>query len=83
MKSTSESGVVNSGGVGLGYVREGAGRPIVVIGSATYYPLDGIAGYIVLEREDPQALAFATFTAAEVQTKIEDAYSRATEELGI
>jgi hypothetical protein len=54
-----------------------------VIGSATYYPLDGIAGYIVLEREDPQALAFATFTAAEVQTKIEDAYSRATEELGI
>lgn len=38
MKITAESGTVNSGGVGLRYVREGTGEPIVVIGTATYYP---------------------------------------------
>jgi proline iminopeptidase len=38
MKRASERGIVSRDGVELGYVREGAGQPILVIGTATYYP---------------------------------------------
>ncbi len=38
MRRTSASGIVRLSGIELRYVREGAGEPMVVIGSATYYP---------------------------------------------
>jgi proline iminopeptidase len=38
MKSASSRGVVNSCGVELNYLREGSGKPLVIVGTATYYP---------------------------------------------
>jgi proline iminopeptidase len=38
MKRTPTRGVVNSGGVEFSYLREGSGEPLVIVGTATYYP---------------------------------------------
>lgn len=40
-------------------------------------------GYIVLEREDEDALSVAVFSSARVHSEIEAAYERALSELGI
>ncbi len=52
-------------------------------GHAVQAELESVYGIIVLEREDSHTLGIATFTDEESNSKIEQAYKYAIEELGI
>jgi hypothetical protein len=47
------------------------------------FELKNAPGYMLLEREDDYAFTIALFTSDAIRKKIEEAYERATEELGI
>ena len=52
-------------------------------GQSQKFEFDTVSGYMTLEREDDYAFAIYTFTPQETNSKIDTAYERGTNELGI